>query len=109
MRSVSVPEPTGVVPISQKRWPNSCVVSCVFLSFSIRNVPLPLNGEVLLWVGVVEYTAKIESTEQAVPPAARHTVATYCGRSETSYTVISRRDAPDCCNTLRSEERRVGK
>src|SRR2546422_390497 len=56
----------------------------------MRIVARPLNGDVLLAVGVVEYSAKIESLAHG-PPAGRHTVATYCGRSETSK--ISTRDS----------------
>src|SRR2546429_6104620 len=39
---------------SQKRCPNSCLVSVVLTSFSMRSVALPLNGDELLAVGVVE-------------------------------------------------------
>src|SRR2546428_122291 len=72
--------------ISQNRCPNSgsglYANSAGLRSFSIRSVARPLNGEALLSVGVVEYRAKIESLAHG-PPAGRHTVPTYCGRSDT--------------------------
>jgi hypothetical protein len=51
-------------------------------------------------VGVVEYKAKTESTEHAVPPAGRHTVARYCGRSDRSKFSISAVNDPLVAMTL---------
>src|ERR1700704_1794245 len=80
IRSVSTPTPGGVVAISQKNLPYIRLRFWVLISFSIRSVPCPLNGAVLLAVGDVEYSANTESASQAggaVP--TRHTVATYWG------------------------------
>src|SRR5438093_12963674 len=82
----------GALEISQKTCPNSFEVSGGFpglKSFSIRSVARPVNGAGLDGSGVVEYSAKTESSEHAVPPAGRHTVPRYCGRSEMLYSVIS--------------------
>src|SRR5437773_2004591 len=89
MRSVSLPRLVRVLSpaISQNRCPNSesglKANSDGLRSFSMRIVARPENGDALLVVGVVEYSAKIESLAHGLP-AGRHTVATYCGRSDTS-------------------------
>ena len=54
MRSVSVDKLAVVAPISQKRCPNTGNPLVGLTSFSMRSVPLPANGLVLLTVGVVE-------------------------------------------------------
>src|SRR6266511_1094350 len=90
-RSVSVLVPADVFAISQNRCPNKSEVSGGLpglTSFSIRTVARFVNGDGFVGRGVVEYTAKIESGAQVVPPAVRHTVATYCGRSEMLYSVM---------------------
>src|SRR5881296_1115957 len=93
----------GALEISQKTCPNSFEVSGGFpglKSFSIRSVARPVNGAGLDGSGVVEYSAKTESSEHAVPPAGRHTVPRYCGRSEMLYSVISTLKPPDTETTL---------
>ena len=56
MRSVSRLSLVSVLSpaSSQNKWLYNCSVSWVFLSFSIRSVARPLNGDVLDTVGVVE-------------------------------------------------------
>src|SRR2546427_482077 len=114
MRSVSRDRLLSVLSpaISQNRCPNSesglYANSAGLRSFSIRIVARPLNGEALLTVGVVEYRAKIESLAHG-PPAGRHTVPTYCGRSDTSYTMISTRKQPHDCTTRYVSIRKLGR
>ena len=99
IRSVSLPRLVSVLSpaISQNRCPNResglKANSAGLRSFSIRIVARPEKGDVLLAVGVVEYSAKIESLAHGLP-AGRHTVATYCGRSDTSNTSMSSRKMP---------------
>src|SRR5204863_9314671 len=54
MRSVSPATFEPRSPSSQTRCPNSRLGLFVLMSFSIRSVARPVNGDELLWVGVVE-------------------------------------------------------
>src|SRR5436190_9121618 len=110
IRSVSTPVPGGTVAISQKNLPYIRLRSVVLISFSIRSVPCPANGGVLLAVGDVEYSANTESASQlgGVAPT-RHTVATYWGRSDRSYALIRTCSPPAERTTLYVSIRKFGR
>src|SRR5438093_12857893 len=102
----------GALEISQKTCPNSFEVSGGFpglKSFSIRSVARPVNGAGLDGSGVVEYSAKTESSEHAVPHAGRHPVPRYCGPSEMLHSVLRTSKPPDTQTAVSVWNRKPGR